>query len=304
MSEPTGESADQEASARDGGTENGALGEFLNNESNSGASQKENHSQPPNRIENRKFWVEIVTLFAALWAAYEATVLAGYTNQALRDGRDAARESQLANIRAENLTADAVGQATASAQAANRSAEIAKEASGYSRTSANAAQGQLQEMRVSERAIVGPETASLTAPLTAKSILNVIYQNSGAQPATAFNRTFKMQIKDKAELTEEAFPRIAKQLTSNACRDVATQNQGLVIYPKMPEGYYFGTHSLPVTDADMATVTSGKSALLVAGCFAYRTMNRPHKDGFCFYYVTDYSDLSKLNLCPGGAYQE
>jgi hypothetical protein len=71
-----------------------------------------------------------------------------------------------------------------------------------------------------------------------------------------------------------------------------------VIYPNEPGGYKlnFGVKKGWMT----ADIVSGRSALIVEMCFAYRTVSTVHHTALCYFYMPGVSENKQFNIYTAG----
>ncbi|MGH6877448.1 MAG: hypothetical protein ACREHV_08735 [Rhizomicrobium sp.] len=111
MSEHSGKGTNQKPTDENNGADEEPHFPHFYEDTGHRASQHKKKPDPPNWVEKGGFFIVLITLCAAIWAAIEADRLANLTQYALRDGRLAAQTTHLDSVRNENLTADALGQA-------------------------------------------------------------------------------------------------------------------------------------------------------------------------------------------------
>ena len=114
----TGESGDKKPDAANNCADHEPSWVTLCTDTNPQADKHKKEAAPPNWVEKWTFWVLVFAAFAACWAAFEADRLANLTSRALVDARNSAQSAHDDTIRAENLTADSLGLARESTNAA------------------------------------------------------------------------------------------------------------------------------------------------------------------------------------------
>ena len=207
------------------------------------------------------------------------------------------------------VTAVIAALSTCQLQTAQDAAEAAKIAATAAKSSADANIGQLTEMRESGRAWVSPTNATLDRPISAGFPLgfHVLYQNTGREPALALNQ---LVISD----TFSNVPPIQNwdniPVRNDTCDHVDPREGGQVVYPS--GGQVLGgnaySYDARLVDKPFAkliydAVVAKTVVFYVKGCFAYTTVNKIHKSGFCYFLRPPNEQIGQqweFKICPKG----
>jgi hypothetical protein len=160
---------------------------------------------------------------------------------------------------------------------ANRITQLSAEAA---KSAAKTAADTLNEMKQDRRAWIAPINARVTQSFsTGKSItVELQYSNVGKEPAFDVRPIYTFKQVSGSRFSDNTFKSIIE--TDDICKNVKIAPGAEVIYPNQPEGYklIFG---LPPNWAGDDLV-SGKNALVVGMCFAYRTLGEVHHTSLCY----------------------
>jgi len=156
-------------------------------------------------------------------------------------------------------------------------------------------------MILAERAWVGPTNASFGAePAIGKPIeITVTYQNSGRQPALNFVPLMEVfavtDQEDKAGITDQR-----TRTGIQNCINTKEWAGGSVAFPSTGfSNFTFFTKTKDDFVDD--NIVKGTKAVVVQGCFLYRTFGAPHHSYFCFFYKGGgVTKIQNLNICAGG----
>ena len=191
--------------------------------------------------------------------------------------------------------------ATDQAKAAAKQAEATdKEATAMS----DSAQVQRDNMIAAGRAWVGPRNARIDGAIAVGKPLdiNIEYANTGREPAIDFVNT----IDGFAETAEEetggkTVQRIFTYFQN--CQTNATLQFGQVVFPATGFSSYNLSSQIPAETIDQDLI-DGKKALIIQGCFLYKSFNVLRHSYFCYFYKAAQTKAANLNICLIGHYAD
>jgi hypothetical protein len=170
---------------------------------------------------------------------------------------------------------------------------------------ASASVEQIEEMRQSARAWVGPMDASIeTAPKVGVALEGIVkYQNSGKTPATGFEiNSLDLFTFTKGEDQSGAITARISADTSTCMGYLANQDAG-VVYPTTGFSSYNLGFTFDAGKIDQGVV-SGEKSLAIDGCFIYVTDGQTHHSSWCYIFQNGRTKLDHLNICRVGNYAD
>ncbi len=175
-----------------------------------------------------------------------------------------------------------------------------------SRTSAQAATKQSENsdksLMEAQRAWVGPSNAHSDAdPISGKPYDVIIdYQNTGREPATE-NSSDLLAFSEAPENDATIAQRVND--FTHACIDRWQPGGGSVVFPTTNANGYKVTKTIDASVIDN-DVTNGKTLIVVAGCFVYKTFGAYHRSSFCYFFKKGQTKPANWNICQAGNYAD
>lgn len=155
----------------------------------------------------------------------------------------------------------------------------------------------------SQRAWVGPTTAKINGDFALGKPLKIEvgYLNTGREPAIDFAQTAEAF---ESNPIDEANGISMAKINSffKGCREANVTHGGTVVFPSSG-GFSPSGQILTVIKPDSflnQSMISGDSAIIVDGCFLYKSISIVHHSYFCFFYRANVTDRNGLNICQSG----
>ena len=166
-------------------------------------------------------------------------------------------------------------------------------------------QGQLNEMRNEERALIGPTAGIMETPTPGLGLkTSIFYSNFGKSPAkytdSSVYRTFTRGEWDDGTATKSI------QNYRKACMSAeGTSTSTDVLFPtniNNAKAIKLNTGDARNSKTYIATseLISGGVIFAQMGCFVYETQNDIHHTAFCYFYDVRTTQLPALNICAVG----
>jgi hypothetical protein len=167
------------------------------------------------------------------------------------------------------------------------------------------AQAAHDNMIASQRAWLGPLTATINSVQKDKGLEGVVqYQNTGKEPAVdvlpgVAGKTYSLDQWNNGTAIQDI------NSEANSCLAFTDLPRGLgVAYPNIGFSTYqihFDTSKGPNPTMVTDDMIAGQTVFKVQGCFAYRTVGGVHHSSFCYYYLANFTTLPNLNICSVGS---
>jgi hypothetical protein len=260
------------------------------------------------RRERRKFYIDITAVIGAIIAAALFFIQDIFLWQTIQDAKVTQADTQLAsrishadNINAENLTADALGQAQSASNVTHSDTQVAI-------GKADNANGISERTAISnERAWVNPTTTMVEDGLTKGKGIKITaqYVNSGHDPAQNFVPIgrYTTFMRDKWEDGTAAKDMMAWARACLKTHSNATAARS--VFPTTGNNYY--SMHMDSASPDLKNkilysddMENGSQIFVAQGCFLYRSLGKPHHTAFCNFYDKGITKLPSLNICTVG----
>jgi len=152
--------------------------------------------------------------------------------------------------------------------------------------------------KLERRAWIAPQNAHFMEPPSSKgsATIEVQYNNPGKEPASDVRPIYKFQQVDTSKFADNTFNSLVE--ADNICKNVSAAPGADVIYSGEADGYqiHFGLPSNWVGD----DVMTGKKAVVLEMCFAYKTVGELHHTSLCYFYRPGITKWQQLNVCTAG----
>ena len=132
--------------------------------------------------------------------------------------------------------------------------------------------------------------------------IRIIYEDTGKDPAEDFNHA---EIGGAMLIPDVVHDWDAVKFPANeTCKDLMPLTGGPIIYPaQILSEVGYGISPLKHAQATMEEIEAGRRVFWLNGCFAYRTLGRIHRSGFCFFLRARYNKPIAdwtFKSCPSG----
>jgi hypothetical protein len=129
--------------------------------------------------------------------------------------------------------------------------------------------------------------------------IGVLYSNAGQSPARGMmSAHYPIEVPITSSVDE-----ITIQSENVVCEGLTISDRGVVVFPKnVPSGYTFYVPGKFITN----DVVSGKTALVIQGCFVYETMEEIHYSQYCIVAASGGKAATKesVRLCASGQWAD
>jgi hypothetical protein len=147
----------------------------------------------------------------------------------------------------------------------------------------NTIRGQLEEMRIEQRAWLAPKNITTLPdfvmhpnPPFRKSVIDFSFANTGKEPAIYVNRVVDYRFINNAWDKDQISKKIADILKGKSCKEIGSDPEGSTVFPNETERVYF-----QLSEDDAQTALGGDHWLMVGGCLIYQTMKETHWSDVC-----------------------
>lgn len=160
-------------------------------------------------------------------------------------------------------------------------------------------------MIASERAWVGPTNASIDGAIQVGKELgiNIEYANTGKEPANNFVPSIDgFTITSEEDTGGKTVQRLFTYFQK--CQiEAPSIVAGQVVFPTTGFTRYNYNSKIPAESIDQDFI-DGKKTLIVQGCFVYVSFSVIRHTYFCFFYKSNVTKQSNLNICQIGHYAD
>jgi hypothetical protein len=247
----------------------------VNNNGSNGSGNHDRKPDPPNWVEKGTLVALVLTLAAAGWAASEADRLARDTETALSDARIAAQLAHADNVKAQNLTTDALRQSTENASQSHGDSTAANSTSIRAIGADNRAW--IADLGVADNLTQSPKKPGDTLKIFFR------YENVGKEPATDtlfkgayFNFASVRGANGIIDMRSQPIPE------NTACDRIEKEGvaRGTIFPVGVAGGVYAGDMGNgPIVGDDFF---SDNRIYGVQGCIRYKTFGKYHLTKFCY----------------------